>query len=100
VREGRRRLPRARTSLDALGKVHELQRQQTLAKAKVAEAEGDAQATLVKAKAQAEGNRVLQETLTPMLIQSKAIERWNGILPQFSGSGAVPFLNLTPDQTK
>ncbi len=79
---------------------YELQRQQTLAKAKVAEAEGDAQATLVKAKAQAEGNRVLQETLTPMLIQSKAIERWNGVLPQYSGSGAVPFLNLAPDQAK
>jgi len=79
---------------------YELQRQQTLAKAKVAEAEGDAQATLVKAKAQAEGNRVLQETLTPMLIQSKAIERWNGILPQYTGGGAVPFLNLSPDQPK
>jgi len=79
---------------------YELQRQQTLAKAKVAEAEGDAQATLVKAKAQAEANRLLQEALTPLLIQSKAIDRWNGILPQFSGSGTVPFLNLTPDLTK
>jgi regulator of protease activity HflC (stomatin/prohibitin superfamily) len=74
-----------------------LQRQQTLAKAKVAEAEGDAQATLVKAKAQAEANRLLQETLNPLLVQSKAIDRWNGILPQFSGSGTVPFVNLTPD---
>ena len=78
---------------------YELQRQQTLAKAKVAEAEGDAQATLVKAKAQAEANRLLQETLNPLLVQSKAIDRWNGILPQFSGSGTVPFVNLTPDQT-
>lgn len=76
---------------------YELQRQQTLAKAKVAEAEGDAQATLVKAKAQAEANRLLQETLNPLLVQSKAIDRWNGILPQFSGSGAVPFVNLTPE---
>ncbi len=76
---------------------YELQRQQTLAKAKVAEAEGDAQATLVKAKAQAEANRLLQETLNPLLVQSKAIDRWNGILPQFSGSGTVPFVNLTPE---
>ena len=75
---------------------YELQRQQTLAKAKVAEAEGDAQATLVKAKAQAEANRLLQETLNPLLVQSKAIDRWNGILPQFSGSGAVPFVNIAP----
>ena len=73
---------------------YELQRQQTLAKAKVAEAEGDAQATLVKAKAQAEANRLLQEALTPLLIQNKALERWNGTLPQFTGGGAIPFLNL------
>src|SRR5437762_4107742 len=78
---------------------YELQRQQTLAKAKVAEAEGDAQATLVKAKAQAEANRLLQETLNPLLVQSKAIDRWNGILPQFSGSGTVPFVNLNPELT-
>src|SRR5439155_1144935 len=73
---------------------YELQRQQTIAKAKVAEAEGDAQAILVKAKAQAEANKLLQEALTPLLIQNKAIERWNGTLPQFTGGGAVPFLNL------
>jgi regulator of protease activity HflC (stomatin/prohibitin superfamily) len=73
---------------------YELQRQQTLAKAKVAEAEGDAQSTLVKAKAQAEANKLLQEALTPLLIQSKAIERWNGTLPQFTGSAPLPFLNL------
>src|SRR6266481_2698559 len=73
---------------------YELQRQQTLAKAKVAEAEGEAQSTLVKAKAQAEANRLLQESLTSLLIQNKAIDRWNGSLPQFTGGGAVPFLNL------
>jgi hypothetical protein len=35
-----------------------------------------------------------QEALTPLLIQNKVIERWNGTLPQFTGGGAVPFLNL------
>jgi len=73
---------------------YELQRQQTLAKAKVAEAEGDAQAQLVKARATAEGNRLLQETLSPLLIQNKAIEKWNGALPQFTGGGALPFLDV------
>src|SRR6266576_2322276 len=63
-------------------------------KAKVAEAEGDAQATLVKAKAQAEANKLLQESLTPLLIQNKAIDKWNGTLPQFTGGAAVRFLNL------
>ena len=73
---------------------YELQRQQTLAKAKVAEAEGEAQATLVKAKAQAEANKLLQESLTTLLIQNKAIDRWNGTLPQFTGGAPVPFLDL------
>src|SRR5437899_116066 len=68
--------------------------QQRLAKAKVAEAARDAQAILVKAKAQAEANKLLQDALTPLLIQNKAIERWNGTLPQFTGGRAVPFLNL------
>jgi len=81
---------------------YELQRQQTLAKAKVAEAEGEAQSTLVRARAQAEANQLLQQSLTPLLIQNKAIERWNGTLPQFTGSAPVPFLDLKafaqPDQ--
>jgi len=73
---------------------YELQRQQTLAKARVAEAEGEAQSTLVKARAQSEANKLLQESLTPLLIQNKAIERWNGTLPQFTGGAPVPFLDV------
>src|SRR5439155_6125216 len=73
---------------------YELQRQQTLAKAKVAEAEGDAQSTLVKARAQSEANKLLQESLTPLLIQGKAIDRWNGTLPQFTGTAPIPFLDV------
>jgi len=72
---------------------YELQKQQMLAKAEVAKAEGEAQATLVRAKAQAEANRLLQSTLSPSLIQSKAIDKWNGILPQVSG-GSTPFIDL------
>ena len=72
---------------------YELQKNQMLAKAEVAKAEGEAQATLVRAKAQAEANQLLQSTLTPNLIQSKAIDKWNGTLPQVSG-GATPFIDL------
>ena len=72
---------------------YELQKQSMLAKANVAKAEGEAQSILVRAKAEAEGNRLLQTTLTPGMIQNKAIEKWNGILPQISG-GATPFVNI------
>ena len=34
--------------------------------------------------------QVLREVGVPF----KAIDRWNGSLPQFTGGGAVPFLNL------
>src|ERR1035437_1596788 len=50
---------------------YELQKQQMLAKAAVAKAEGEAQAILVHAKAQSEANRLLQVALTPALIQIK-----------------------------
>ena len=72
---------------------YELQKQQMLAKAAVAKAEGEAQAILVHAKAQSEANRLLQASLTQNLIQNKAIEKWDGVLPQISG-GATPFVDL------
>ena len=72
---------------------YQLQKEQMLAKANVAKAEGEAQATLVRARAQAEANRLLQATLSANLIQSKAIDKWDGVLPQVSG-GSTPFIDL------
>src|ERR1700688_567598 len=68
---------------------YELQKQQMLAKAAVAKAEGEGQSILVRAKAQADANRLLQSTLTQNLIQSMAIDKWDGTFPQVSG-GSVP----------
>jgi regulator of protease activity HflC (stomatin/prohibitin superfamily) len=72
---------------------YELQKNQMLAKAEVAKADGEAQSIVIRAKAQAEANRLLQSTLSQNLIQSKAIDKWNGTLPQVS-SGATPFIDL------
>src|ERR1035438_2071143 len=72
---------------------YELQKQEMLAKATVAKAEGDAQAVLVRAKAESEANRMLPPTLSAILIQNKTIEKWNGTLPQVTG-GAMPLLDL------
>ncbi len=51
------------------------------AKIKVAQAEGNAQAMLTSAKAEAESNRLKQQTITPMLLQLEWINKWNGALP-------------------
>jgi regulator of protease activity HflC (stomatin/prohibitin superfamily) len=71
---------------------YELQKQEMLAKAAVAKAEGEAHSVLVRAKAESEANRMLQSTLSAILIQNKTIEKWNGILPQVTG-GAMPLLD-------
>ena len=63
------------------------------AQQKVATAKGEAQSILVVAQGQAKANDALSKSITPILVQYKGIEKWNGILPQVSG-GAVPFIEL------
>ena len=47
-----------------------------------------------QAKAQADANRILNESLTPMLIQYEGLQRWNGTLPLMTGGGAIPMVQL------
>jgi regulator of protease activity HflC (stomatin/prohibitin superfamily) len=65
---------------------------------KIANAEGEAKSIMVKADAQAEANERIGKSLAanPMVLQSIALEKWNGILPQVTGAGALPFVNITP----
>jgi len=63
------------------------------AQQKVATAKGEAESILVVAQGQAKANDALSRSISPILVQYKGVERWNGILPQVSG-GAVPFIDL------
>jgi regulator of protease activity HflC (stomatin/prohibitin superfamily) len=63
-------------------------------------ARGRAQSVKIEAEAQAEANRILSLSITSELVKYKAIEKWNGELPRVSGSGAVPFINIDPTQSK
>jgi regulator of protease activity HflC (stomatin/prohibitin superfamily) len=69
------------------------------AQQKVATAKGEAESILVVAQGQAKANDALSRSISPILVQYKGIERWNGILPQVSG-GAVPFVDLGKMQEK
>src|SRR5512135_358311 len=64
------------------------------AQQKVATAKGEAESILVVAQGQAKANDALSRSISPILVQYKSVEKWNGILPQVSG-GAVPFVDLT-----
>ena len=61
------------------------------ARIKIATAEGNAQALLTNARAEAESNRLRQQTITPMLLQQMAIEKWDGSLPQYQMGGGTNF---------
>jgi hypothetical protein len=59
----------------------------------VATAKGEAESIEVVGQGQAKANDALSRSISPILVQCKGIERWNGILPQVSG-GAVPLVDL------
>jgi len=63
------------------------------AQQKVATSKGEAESILVVAQGQAKANDALSRSISPILVQYKGVEKWNGILPQVSG-GAVPFIDL------
>lgn len=61
----------------------------------------EAEQKITQAKAEAEALRLQKENVTPQLIKLrqieasiKAIEKWNGQLPKFSGGGAIPFIDV------
>jgi prohibitin 1 len=63
------------------------------------EAEQEAEATINRAKGQAEAQRLLRETLTSELLQKQAIEKWDGKFPQvLGGNGAIPFIDIAPEK--
>lgn len=78
----------------AIQKQNELVQAQADANKEVAKTEGYARSVTIRADAEAAANRKIAESLTPNLVSYKALEKWNGTLPQVSG-GAVPFVNLT-----
>jgi regulator of protease activity HflC (stomatin/prohibitin superfamily) len=51
------------------------------ARIKIATAEGNAQSLLTNARAEAESNKLRQQTLTPLLLQQMWIEKWRGYVP-------------------
>ena len=63
------------------------------AQQKVATAKGEAESILVVAQGQAKANDALSRSISPILVEYKGIEKWNGILPQFTG-GVVPFIDV------
>ena len=69
-----------------------LQAEYDLDRAKV-----QAQQKIVEATAQAQAQKLLQQSLTPEIIQQQAIAKWDGHLPQvMGGKGVLPMIGNLP----
>jgi regulator of protease activity HflC (stomatin/prohibitin superfamily) len=79
----------------ALTAQNELQKNTFQAQGDSIKAAGRAKAILAEAEAQAKANRLLSESITPTLVQYEMSKRWNGQMPQVSGS-AMPMIQLPP----
>jgi regulator of protease activity HflC (stomatin/prohibitin superfamily) len=66
-----------------------------VALAEIERAKGQAAAILEKAKADAEAQELLKRSLSKDILELRALEKWNGVLPIYSTSGSsVPFIQL------
>lgn len=59
------------------------------AKYNVEKAKNNAEAQVAEATGQAQAQSLLKQTLTPEILQKQAIEKWDGKLPAYLGSGTV-----------
>lgn len=72
-----------------------LERARASAEAKLINAKASAEAAVINAKGQAEANRLLTESLTPMILEYNKINKWNGKLPTTSvGQGSSTIIGL------
>jgi len=82
----------------ALTAQNELQKNTFQAQGDSIKAAGRAMAILAEARAQAEANQLLSQSITPNLVQYEMAKKWNGQMPQVSGA-ATPMIQL-PSPTR
>lgn len=59
-------------------------------------AESKSKSIMLEAESQAKANKLLTQSLTPELLRSQEIQKWNGQLPVYQGLNApVPFMSMT-----
>lgn len=74
---------------NALRAENEVKTIEAEAKKKVAAAQGEAEALKIKGDAEAEYNRKISASLSPLIIQQDMIEKWDGKLPTFTGANGT-----------
>ncbi len=95
---------KVRAEQEALQAENEKTRRVTQAEAAAAEIKlaAEAEAFQIEAASKARAAAIAREAKAlrgnPDLIQLRIAEKWNGVLPKFTGSDAIPLLNINPDK--
>lgn len=95
---------KVRAEQEALQAENEKVRRVTQAEAAAAEIKlaAEAEAFQIEAASTARAAAIAREAKAlrgnPDLIQLRIAEKWNGVLPKFTGSDAIPLLNIDPDK--
>lgn len=69
---------------------------QELANQQIVKAKGNAESTILNAKAEAESIRIRATALeqNAKLVEWEAVQKWNGVMPQYMLGGATPFIQI------
>jgi len=84
---------RNRMVQEAMRAQNEIVRAEAQAQIEITRARGEAEALKIKGDGEAYYNRVVAASLNLLLVQQYAIEKWDGVLPVYSG-GQVPLISL------
>jgi regulator of protease activity HflC (stomatin/prohibitin superfamily) len=57
-------------------------------------AQGDADAVLIRARAEAQANEIIRLSVSPAVLQYRALEHWDGKLPTYNAGGQLPLLTF------
>lgn len=83
-------------ALEAKNKLEQIRYE---AQQQIIQAEAYYNATVIRAKGDAEAFRLRKEQLDPLILQWIALEKWDGKLPYFLGGEAIPFIYVPTNST-
>lgn len=81
---------------DALMRTNEIESTKAEAQKAIEEARGAAESIRLRAEAEATANRVIAESISPVLIDYYRVQAWDGVMPRVTGSEGL-IIDLSPD---
>jgi regulator of protease activity HflC (stomatin/prohibitin superfamily) len=69
-----------------------------LAEAARQKAQGEADSVIIKARSEAKANEIMRLSMSPQVLQYRAMQQWDGKLPAYNAGGQIPMLTI--DATK